>query len=253
MKSLVVLLIIAFVASARGEDWTTSSGTTYHDVKDLGHNTETINISCQEGANVWVQLSDLPASVQQKYRYDAAKEKAMDVYLIRVSPGLPGVVPDPAKIKQYAAQVKWLLANPETVSTLSPQDIYWLAYNRLHVAGYLCYKMAPADVVPLRNDEVRLIGLMLEVDEAKLDASIPPGTLISIQDDSPYANHLRDQSGIKHLIFDFVGINKFYLRHLYHHENDKVSIDADVRPLLSGVGLDATGIDWLVGKSEIKL
>lgn len=61
MKALIAvsfLLVLPRLCTA--EDWATTDGQTYHDVKELGHNNIEVNISCQEGKSVWVLLKDMP-------------------------------------------------------------------------------------------------------------------------------------------------------------------------------------------------
>ena len=74
---LLCLLILATLCglTARAEDWTTTDGTKYEDVKVLKYDALTVTILDADGG-ASVPLEKLPGDLQRKFEYDPAKAKA---------------------------------------------------------------------------------------------------------------------------------------------------------------------------------
>jgi hypothetical protein len=81
LLSMVVLAGLCAL-TARAEDWTTTDGKTYKDVKVLKHDALTVTILDGDGG-ASVPLEKLPAGLQQRFEYDPAKAKAESAALER--------------------------------------------------------------------------------------------------------------------------------------------------------------------------
>lgn len=76
MKSIFVATVFAlFCLPAFAEDWTTSDGVCYQDVKVIRVEDDAITIIYKDGGAL-VPLAKLPPAIQQKFDYDADKAKA---------------------------------------------------------------------------------------------------------------------------------------------------------------------------------
>jgi FKBP-type peptidyl-prolyl cis-trans isomerase len=72
--AITVLALIAFSLAARSEDWVTSDGTTYKDVKVLKVDADAVTIIDQDGGAL-VPLAKLGPVLQKRFGYDPAKAK----------------------------------------------------------------------------------------------------------------------------------------------------------------------------------
>lgn len=67
--ALLVAICALTLPAARAEDWTTTSGKTYRNVKVLAHTSTTITVLDSNGGAT-IDLIDLPPAIQQKYGFD---------------------------------------------------------------------------------------------------------------------------------------------------------------------------------------
>lgn len=73
---VLILSLLAFVAiPAYAEDWTTTDGTVYQDVKVIRVEDDAITILFKDGGAL-VPLAKLPPDLQQRFSYDPVKAKA---------------------------------------------------------------------------------------------------------------------------------------------------------------------------------
>ncbi len=69
-------LLLAFsIGASRAEDWTTTDGKVYRDVKVMKAEADAVTIICKDGGAL-VPLSTLPPDLQQRFDYDPAKAQA---------------------------------------------------------------------------------------------------------------------------------------------------------------------------------
>jgi hypothetical protein len=77
MKTAVFFILLVSISLARADDWTTSDGTTYKDVKVLSHDAGYVTIMDSDGGGK-VPLRLLNADLQKQFGYDAAKSAACE-------------------------------------------------------------------------------------------------------------------------------------------------------------------------------
>ena len=77
MKSLALFLLTLTMVFARAEDWTTTDGQTYQNVKVLSHDDAYVTILDSDGGGK-VPLRLLSPDLQKQFGYDAAKAKAAE-------------------------------------------------------------------------------------------------------------------------------------------------------------------------------
>jgi hypothetical protein len=76
VKSIFVVAVFALLClPALAEDWTTSDGVCYQDVKVIKVEDDAITIIYKDGGAL-VPLAKLPPAIQQKFDYDPDKAKA---------------------------------------------------------------------------------------------------------------------------------------------------------------------------------
>jgi len=76
-QTLFAIFAVPFVfgLSARAEDWTTTDGNTYRDVKVIKTDQDAVTIIHQDGGSL-VPLATLSPDLQKRFKYDPAKAKA---------------------------------------------------------------------------------------------------------------------------------------------------------------------------------
>jgi hypothetical protein len=72
---LLALMLACLVISAAAEDWTTTDGTTYHNVTVLSHDDAYVTIMHDDGGGR-IALSQLNVTLQKRFAYDPAKAAA---------------------------------------------------------------------------------------------------------------------------------------------------------------------------------
>ena len=75
MRAIYILVALAiFSSTARAEDWTTTDGTKYQNVRVIRVEDDAITILYNDGGAL-VPIMKLPPKLQQKFDYDPAKAK----------------------------------------------------------------------------------------------------------------------------------------------------------------------------------
>jgi hypothetical protein len=74
MRSLLSLIVILAVLPAYAEDWTTSDGKTYQNVKVVRVEDDAVTVLTKDGGAL-IPLSKLSPTLQKKFSYDPAKAK----------------------------------------------------------------------------------------------------------------------------------------------------------------------------------
>jgi hypothetical protein len=72
---LAAALLTSFATSLRAEDWKTTDGKVYQDVKVVESNPDAVTILHKDGGAL-VPLANLPPDLQKRFNYDPAKAKA---------------------------------------------------------------------------------------------------------------------------------------------------------------------------------
>ncbi len=75
MKWTLLFLVLACGVACRAEDWTTTDGKTYKDVKVLKVEPDAVTIMHSDGGAL-VPLATLPPTLQTRFKYDPAKAHA---------------------------------------------------------------------------------------------------------------------------------------------------------------------------------
>jgi hypothetical protein len=76
VKAILLASLLVFVSiSAYAEDWTTTDGTSYKNVRVVRVEDDAVTILYQDGGAL-VFLNKLPASLQERFDYDAVKAQA---------------------------------------------------------------------------------------------------------------------------------------------------------------------------------
>ena len=76
MKSVLLASLLVFASvNAFAEDWTTTDGTNYQNVRVVKVEDDAVTILYKDGGAL-IYLSKLPASLQARYNYDPVKAKA---------------------------------------------------------------------------------------------------------------------------------------------------------------------------------
>lgn len=74
MKALIFSAVFLLAIPVYGEDWKTSDGKTYEDIKVIKVEADAITIIYKEGGAL-VPLAKLPPAIQTKFAYDPVKAK----------------------------------------------------------------------------------------------------------------------------------------------------------------------------------
>ena len=75
MKAFLALIIALMVLPLHAEDWKTTDGTVYQDVKVIKVEDDAVTILYEDGG-ARIPLAKLPPDLQKKFSYDPVKAKA---------------------------------------------------------------------------------------------------------------------------------------------------------------------------------
>jgi hypothetical protein len=112
----LILLFWAFAFSLKAEDWTTTDGNTYNDVKIISVDGDTVTITDQNGHD-FVSMKALAPKFQREVRYFVAKAKGTNMpdYF-----PVSAVAQVEALAKQLGLPLAWIDSLPSDFSAVNP-------------------------------------------------------------------------------------------------------------------------------------